>query len=439
MWPPSEQIFSNLTTGVIMATQTIDDINVKGKTVLMRVDFNVPIKDGQVTNDKRIVGALPSIKKVLAEGGKLVLMSHCGRPSGKGYEAEFSNQPAAERLSQLLGKPVKLGSQEVGGEADLAAVKALQPGEVLLLENVRFNAGEDLIDKAKKNPDKKPTPEQEAKIKDFTEKLSLLGEIYVNDAFGTCHRKHVSMYGVAKAIQAKGGPAVAGYLVEKEIKYLSEAVANPKRPLVAILGGAKVSDKIKLISNLLTKVDRILIGGAMAYTLLKAKGVAVGKSRVEEDQLEEMKKLLSMAGDKIMLPVDHVATDQFDFKAMTGGKPTLISGVDIPGNLMGMDIGPRTIQAFGDVVAEAGTVVWNGPMGVFEAKDFALGTKAIAEALAKATDRGTVSVIGGGDSATAVEEMGVENRMTHVSTGGGASLEYLEGKAMPPIEVLDKK
>lgn len=422
-----------------MATKTIDDINVQGKTVLMRVDFNVPIKDGKVTNDKRIVGALPSIKKVIGAGGKLVLMSHCGRPSGKGYEPEFSNKPAAERLSQLLSKPVKLGSQEVGGETDLAAVKALKPGEILLLENVRFNSGEDLIDKAKKNPDKKPTPDQDAKIKSFTEALSHLGELYVNDAFGTCHRKHVSMYGVAKAIQAKGGPAVAGYLVEKEIKYLSEAVANPKRPFVAILGGAKVSDKIKLISNLLGKVDRILIGGAMAYTLLKAKGVAVGKSRVEEDQVEEMKKLLATAGDKIMLPVDHVATDQFDFKAMTGGKPTLTPGTQIPENLMGMDIGPKTVQAFTSVIAKAGTVVWNGPMGVFEAGDFAAGTKAVAEALAKATDKGAVSVIGGGDSATAVEEMGLEGRMTHVSTGGGASLEYLEGKAMPPIEVLDKK
>ncbi len=422
-----------------MPTKTIDDINVNGKTVLMRVDFNVPIKDGKVSNDKRIVGALPSIKKVLDNGGKLVLMSHCGRPSGKGYEADFSNKPAADRLSQLLGKPVSLGSRDVGGAADLASVQALRQGDVLLLENVRFNAGEDLIDKAKKNPDKKPTPEQEAKIKDFTEGLARLGEIYVNDAFGTCHRKHVSMYGVAKAIQAKGGPAVAGYLVEKEIKYLNEAVANPKRPFVAILGGAKVSDKIKLISNLLSKVDRILIGGAMAYTLLKAKGIAVGKSRVEEDQLDEMKRLLASAGDKIMLPSDHVGTDQFDFKAMAGGKRTVIAGLDIPDNLMGMDIGPKTIQAYTDVIAKAGTIVWNGPMGVFEAEDFAAGTKAIAEALAKATDKGAVSVIGGGDSATAVEEMGLENRMTHVSTGGGASLEYLEGKSMPPIEVLDKK
>ncbi len=419
-----------------MPTKTIDDIDVRSKRVLMRVDFNVPIKAGEVTNDKRIVGALPSIKKVLDENGRLVLMSHCGRPSGKGFEPELSNKPAAERLSRLLGKPVQLGSPEVGGEADSTAAAALRPGEVLLLENVRFNAAEDLIDKAKKNPDKKPTPEQQTRINDFTEKLSRLGEIYVNDAFGTCHRKHVSMYGVAKAIRAKGGPAVAGYLVEKEIKYLSEALSNPRRPFVAILGGAKVSDKIKLISNLLTKVDRILIGGAMAFTLLKAKGVATGKSRVEEEQIEEMKKLLAVAGDKIMLPVDHFATEEFDFNTFTGGRPVETSG-GVPQNLMGMDIGPKTVKVFCDVIAKAGTVVWNGPMGVFESKDFAAGTRAIAVALAEATDHGTISVIGGGDSATAVEQMGVDKRMTHVSTGGGASLEYLEGRPMPPLEVLD--
>jgi phosphoglycerate kinase len=334
---------------------------------------------------------------------------------------------------------VKLGDRVVGGPADQAAAKALRPGEVLLLENVRFDAGEDLIDKAKKNPDKKPTPEQEARIQAFTESLASLGEAYVNDAFGTCHRKHASMYGVAKAIQAKGGPAVAGFLVEKEIKYLHEAVSAPQRPFVAILGGAKVSDKIKLISNLLSKVDRILIGGAMAYTLLKAKGAAVGKSLVEADQVEEMKALLAKGASKILLPVDHVASDSFDFKAMKAGKPQTTPGVDIPEGLLGLDIGPKTVAEYGKVIAGAKTIVWNGPMGVFEIGDFAKGTKAIAEAVASATDGGAVSVIGGGDSAAAVEEMGLDARMTHISTGGGASLEYLEGKAMPPIEVLDRK
>jgi phosphoglycerate kinase len=425
--------------GAAMATKNIDDIEVKGKTVLMRVDFNVPIKDAQVVNDKRIVAALPSIRKVLDGGGRLILMSHCGRPAGKGFEAEFSNRPAADRLSQLLGVPVQLGSPEVGGASDAAAASVLQPGQALLLENVRFDKGEDLIDKAKKNPDKKPTPEQETAIQDLTSRLSRLGEAYVNDAFGTCHRKHVSMYGVAKAIQAKGGPAVAGYLVEKEIKYLSEAVAHPKRPFVAILGGAKVSDKIKLISNLLGKVDRILIGGAMAYTLLKANGISVGKSRVEEDQVEEMKKILASAQGKILLPIDHACTGDFDFKSLTGGPTTVTKGVDIPENLMGMDIGPRTVEEFQSVILSAGTIVWNGPMGVFEAPAYAGGTKAVAEAIAAATDKGAISVVGGGDSAAAVEEMGFEARMTHVSTGGGASLEYLEGKVMPALEVLDKK
>jgi phosphoglycerate kinase len=422
-----------------MATKTIADIDVKGKRVLMRVDFNVPLKDGKITNDRRIVMALPTIKAILDKGASLVLMSHCGRPAGKGYEPEMSNKPAAERLSQLLGRGVKLGDKEVGGPADQSAARALKPGEVMLLENVRFNAAEDLIDKAKKNPDKKPTPEQEAKIRAFTEALGALGDVYVNDAFGTCHRKHVSMYGAAKAIQGRGGPAVAGLLVEKEIKYLHEAVSSPKRPFVAILGGAKVSDKIKLISALLPKVDKILIGGAMAYTLLKARGVAVGASMVEADQVEEMKSLLARAGDKILLPADHLATDRFDFKAMQAGAPQTTKDVSIPDGLMGLDIGPKTVAEYGKVIAGAGTVVWNGPMGVFEIADYAKGTKAIAEDVAAATDRGAVSVIGGGDSAAAVEEMGLESRMTHISTGGGASLEYLEGKAMPPLEVLDKK
>lgn len=416
-----------------MAKKTVADIDVSGKKVLMRVDFNVPLKDGKVSNDRRIVMALPTIKHVLDKGGKLVLMSHLGRPDGK-YEAEGSLKPAADRLAELLGKPVTLGPKEVVGPEAKQIVDAMGAGDVVLLENVRFDPGETMPDKAKKNPDKKLTPEQEAVNKKFVAGLAELGEVYVNDAFGTCHRKHASMYGAAKAIQAKGGPAVAGFLVEKEIRYLHEAVASPKRPFVAILGGAKVSDKIKLISTLLEKVDRILIGGAMAYTLLKAKGVNIGKSLLEADQVEEMKGLLAKAGSKIMLPVDHVATS--DFKA---GLPTTVENVNIPDDLLGMDIGPKTVKAFGDEIAKAGTVVWNGPMGVFERPEYAAGTKAVAEALAKATDKGAVSVIGGGDSAAAVEEMGLDERMTHVSTGGGASLTYLEGKAMPPLEVLDEK
>jgi len=422
-----------------MAKKTIADVNVAGKTVLMRVDFNVPIKGGKATNDRRIVQALPSIKRILDQNAKLVLMSHLGRPAEKGFEAEFSAKPAADRLAELLNKPVQLGPPEVVGAALEQMVANMKPGDVLLMENLRFCAGETMPDKAKKNPDKKLTPEQQQIHDDFVAAIAKLGEVYVNDAFGTCHRKHASMYGLAKAIQKKGGPAVAGFLVEKEIKYLEEALKTPKAPFVAVLGGAKVSDKIKLISKLLSKVDRILIGGAMAYTLLKANGVQIGKSLLEAEQVEEMKKLLAEAGDKIMLPCDHVATDSFDAKAKMAGEPIAIADINIPENLLGMDIGQKTIKAFSDVIAAAKTIVWNGPMGVFELPAYSAGTKAIAAAVAKATDGGGISVIGGGDSAAAVEEMGLENKMTHVSTGGGASLKYLEGNPMPPIEVLDEK
>jgi len=417
-----------------MATKTIADVDVAGKRVLMRVDFNVPLEGGKVANDKRIVAALPSIRKVIEDGGRLVLMSHLGRPKGEGFQAEFSLAPAAERLAELLGGGVQLGPPEVVGEAAEAMVAALADGEVLLLENVRFNAGETMPDKAKKNPTGSLTGEQEKAHADFVAALGKLGDVYVNDAFGTCHRRHASMYGVAEAIRAAGGPAVAGFLVEKEIKYLHEAVADPKRPFVAILGGVKVSDKIKLISSLLGKVEKILIGGAMAYTLLKARGVGVGRSLVEADQVGSMRELLEKAADRIVLPVDHVVTDDFD-----NGAPQTTDGVEIPEGLTGMDIGPKTIEAFGAIVAEAGTIVWNGPMGVFEKAAYAAGTKAVAEAVARATDAGAVSVIGGGDSAAAVEQMGLGERMTHVSTGGGASLTYLEGKPMPPLEVLDRK
>jgi phosphoglycerate kinase len=417
-----------------MPTKTIADIDVTGKTVLMRVDFNVPVKGGKVANDRRIVQALPTIKAVLDAGGKLVLMSHLGRPEGKGFEEDYSIKPAADRLAELLGKTVKVGPPEVIGPKTDKLVAGMGNGEVVILENLRFHAGETMPDNAKKNPDGRLTPQQQRTHDDFVAALAGLGEVYVNDAFGTCHRRHASMYGLPRAIQAKGGPAVAGFLVEKEIKYLHEAVADPKRPFVAILGGVKVSDKIKLIANLLGKVDRILIGGAMAYTLLKAKGVAVGKSLVEADQVEEMKSLLAKAGGKIMLPLDHVATDDFE-----SGKPVAVASVNIPEGLIGMDIGPATVEAFGKVIASAKTIIWNGPVGVFERDAYAAGTKAVALAVAKATKAGATSVIGGGDSAAAVEQMHLEEQMTHISTGGGASLEYLEGRPMPPLEVLDKR
>ncbi|MDP6542484.1 MAG: phosphoglycerate kinase [Phycisphaerae bacterium] len=402
-----------------MATKTISDIDVTGRKVLMRVDFNVPLSDGEVTNDKRIVAALPSINHVIQAGGKLILMSHLGRPKGQA-SPEFSLKPAADRLAELLGQEVKLGPFDVAGAEAKTMASSLETGEVLLLENVRFDPRE-----KSKDTDQ---------VEQFGRELASMGEVYVNDAFGTCHRNHASMWGVPRAIRAAGGPAVAGFLVEKEIKYLAEAVAEPVHPFVAILGGAKVSDKIKLISALLDKVDKIIIGGGMTYTLLKSQGVTIGKSILEADQVDAMKDLLASAGDKIVLPCDHVCTDDFD-----NGQPIPNDGVNIPDELMGMDIGPGSTEAFKQIIAGAKTIIWNGPMGVFEKSDYAAGTQAIAQALADTTDEGAISVIGGGDSAAAVDQMGLADRMTHVSTGGGASLTYLEGKPMGPIEVLDQK
>ncbi|HDZ22684.1 hypothetical protein LCGC14_0303690 [marine sediment metagenome] len=415
-----------------MAIKTISDIDVVGKRVLMRVDFNVPLKDGAIADDHRIVMALPTIQAVLDAGGRLVLASHLGRPRGEGFEEALSLKPVAQRLGELLGKPVQLGPPEVVGDAAVAMAGSLADGEVMLLENVRFCAGETMPGKAKKNPDKTLSDPQKAIHAQFVADLATLGDVYVNDAFGTCHRKHASMFGVAEAIKAAGGQAVAGLLVEKEIKYLHKAVADPARPFVAILGGVKVCDKIKLIRSLLKIVDRILIGGAMAYTLLKARGHTVGGSLVEVDQVDAMADLLAEAGEKILLPVDHVAAS--DFKS---DQPLTVEDVDIPDGLLGMDIGPASVQAFADVIGSAKTIVWNGPMGVFERSPYAAGTRAVAEAVAAATDGGAFSVIGGGDSAAAVEQMGLAERMTYVSTGGGASLTYLEGKPMPPLEVLD--
>ncbi len=413
-----------------MPKKTIDQVDVNGHRVLMRVDFNVPIKGGNISDDSRIVKALESIKSVIERNGKLILMSHLGRPSGKGYEPDFTLRPVADHLAKVLGKPVAFVEDCVGTDAD-KAVASLPPGGVLLLENLRFHAAEKLIDKAKKNPDKKPTPEQKAEIDAFATALAKHADCYCNNAFGTCHRQHVSMYDVPMKLGA--GRRVCGHLVQKELQFLGDALSNPARPFVAILGGAKVSDKIGVIENLLPKVDAILIGGAMAYTFLAAQGVGIGSSRHESDKLDLARNLLDKAQSKIRLPIDSVCADKIE----AGGTPQTASG-DIPDGLLGLDIGPATIAAYAEVLHTAKTIVWNGPMGVFETPPFDTGTMAIAKTLAEVTDGGATSIIGGGDSAAAVEVAGLANRMTHISTGGGASLEFLEGKPFATIELLDE-
>lgn len=394
-----------------MAKRTIAQVDVKGQRVLMRVDFNVPQDDkGQITDDRRIRMALPSIKSVVDRGGKLILMSHLGRPKGEAGDEKFTLKPAAVRLGELLGKPVAFASDTVGDDAR-AKVAALKDGDVLVLENVRFQKGE-----------------QKGDTK-FAEALAAFGDVYCNDAFGTCHRNDVSMYYVPQAMGTK--PKVTGFLVEKEIKYLSDAIAKPDRPFVAILGGAKVSDKINVINNLLGICDKVLIGGAMAYTFAKAQGGQLGKSRVEMDKLDLAKELLAKGGDKLVLPVDTHCGD--DFKG-TCNKVVVDAG-QIPDGFEGFDIGPKTAALYTDIVKKAKTVVWNGPMGVFEMPPFDAGTKAVAQALA---DSDCVSIIGGGDSAAAIEQFGLADKVSHVSTGGGASLEMLEGKKFGAVEILDE-
>lgn len=412
-----------------MAKKTIADIDVKGKRVLMRVDFNVPQDaSGKITDDNRIVKALPSIQHVIKSGGRLILMSHLGRPEGKdrAVDAPYTIKPAADRLGQLIGKPVKFASEAVGAET-AKTVAALQDGDVLMLENVRFYEAEQIKDKKAKDD-----PALKAKKEDFAKQIASYGDVYVNDAFGTCHRDNASMLTVPQ--QMAGKPKVVGFLVEKELKYLGEALNNPKRPFVAILGGKKVSDKIGVIEALLGKCDTILIGGAMQYTFMLAKGMTTGGSLVEADKVEEAKRLLQLGDGKLKLPVDVVAAEE-----LKAGVATQVIEGNIPDGTQGFDIGPKTTAEYKKIIAGAKTVVWNGPMGVFEVPPFDKGTNEVAHALADATAKGAITVIGGGDSASAIEKAGLSDKVSHVSTGGGASLEFMEGKPFKAVEVLDNK
>ncbi|HEY2587668.1 MAG TPA: phosphoglycerate kinase [Tepidisphaeraceae bacterium] len=394
-----------------MAKKTVADVDVKGKRVLMRVDFNVPLEGSRITDDRRIQQALPTIRNVIDRGGRLVLMSHLGRPKG-GPEPKYSLKPAADRLRELLGKDVTFASDSIGPEVEKLA-NGLKDGDVLLLENLRFHK------------------EEEKNDPNFAKQLAQLGDIYVNDAFGTAHREHASTFGAAQVLA--GRPRVIGSLIQKELKFLGDAISNPKRPFVAILGGAKVSDKINVIEQLLGKADTLLIGGAMAYTFFLAQGKEVGKSLVERDKVDLARQLLAKAGGKIKLPVDNVVSDKMSDDAVT----KVVEG-NIPADLEGFDIGPKTRELYKAEIAKARTIVWNGPMGVFEKKPFAEGTRAIAQAVADATARnGAVSIIGGGDSAAAIEQMGLADKVSHVSTGGGASLEFLEKGHFSTLDILD--
>jgi phosphoglycerate kinase len=393
-----------------MAKKTIADVDVAGKTVLMRVDFNVPLDDQQnITDDRRIRMAMPSIKSVIDRGGRVVLMSHLGRPKGDGGDAKFSLKPAAVRLGELLGKDVGFASNTVG-DATKSQVAAMADGDVLLLENLRFNAGEKKGDV------------------DFAQALAEMADVYCNDAFGTCHRTDASMYAVPKALGEN--PKAVGFLVAKEIEYLSETIANPARPFVAILGGAKVSDKIKVIKNLLTICDKVLIGGAMAYTFSLAEDGKVGGSLVEPDKTELAAELIKTGGDKLVLPVDTHCGDDFNADC----NKQIVEAGSIPDGFQGLDIGPKTAEQYAEIIKSAKTVVWNGPMGVFEMPPFDEGTRAVAEAIAESD---ATSIIGGGDSAAAIELLGFADKVSHVSTGGGASLAMLEGKEFEAVNALD--
>ncbi|MGB8227216.1 MAG: phosphoglycerate kinase [Sedimentisphaerales bacterium] len=409
-----------------MARKTVADINVKDKKVLMRVDFNVPLDANRnITSDTRIVAALPTIKTILDKGGSVILMSHLGRPDGE-KKPEFSMAPVAKKLGELLGKNVIFANDCIGPDVKKKAA-ALKPGDVMLLENVRFYKAEEIKDKkAAEDPKLRKAKD------DFAKQIAELGDVYVDDAFGTAHRDNASMYTVPDMMKSKD--RVIGFLVEKELKFLGDALNKPKKPFVAILGGAKVSDKLKVIETLMKKVDKILIGGAMAYTFFKAKGLSVGNSLCENEFVDKAKELMSKGGCELVLPVDTVIAQKLEANA-----PNKVVAGNIPDGWQGVDIGPETIKLFVSKLAGAKTVVWNGPMGVFEMQPFDIGTKAVAEAVAKATDNGAISVIGGGDSASAIKKMGLSKRVSHVSTGGGASLEFMEGKKFKCLEILDEK
>ena len=400
-----------------MAKMTVEDIKVSGKKVLVRCDFNVPMKDGKITNDKRIVAALPTIKKLIADGGKVILCSHLGKPKN-GPEAKFSLAPVAERLSEHLGQPVVFADDDmVVGENAKAAVAAMKDGDVVLLQNTRFRK------------------EETKNIEDFSKELASLAECYVDDAFGSCHRAHCSTAGVTEFLS----PCVAGYLIGKELSIMGKALENADRPFVAILGGAKVADKLNVIENLLEKVDTLIIGGGMAYTFLKAQGYETGTSLLDETKIDYCKDMLAKAeakGVKILLPVDTVCVKEFPNPIDAAVEPVVVDFDANPADMMGCDIGPKTAALYAEAAKNAKTVIWNGPMGVFENPTLAAGTLAVAKALAESE---AITIIGGGDSAAAVEQMGLGAQMTHISTGGGASLEYLEGKTLPGVACLDEK